>query len=99
MRRLRDISDDLVAWRKLRGLTQVQLAERAGISVGTVRRLEKADGGISLENLLLILRGLGLTDILPQALDPFETDLGRLRAEERLPQRVRARKLTGPSRA
>lgn len=94
-RALRTIAGDIVAWRKLRGLTQAQLAERAGVSTGTVRRLEDGDGGISLENLLGILRGLGLLETLPRALDPYETDLGRLRAEERLPQRVRPRKLTG----
>ena len=95
-RALRAIADDLVAWRKLRGLTQVQVAERAGVSEGTVRRLEDGDGGISLENLLGILRALGVLDTLPRALDPYETDLGRLRADEQLPQRVRPRKLSGP---
>jgi transcriptional regulator with XRE-family HTH domain len=95
-RALRDVAENLVAWRKLRGLTQVQVAERAGVSEGTVRRLEDGDGGISLENLLGILRALGVLETLPRALDPYETDLGRLRAEERLPRRVRPRKLTGP---
>jgi transcriptional regulator with XRE-family HTH domain len=95
-RALRSVTEDLVAWRKLRGLTQVQVAERAGVSVGTVRRLEDGDGGISLENLLGILRALGILESLPRALDPYETDLGRLRADERLPQRVRPRRLTGP---
>lgn len=95
-RALRAIADHLVTWRKLRGLTQVQVAERAGVSAGTLRRLEDGDGGISLENLLGILRALGLLESLPRALDPYETDLGRLRAEEQLPQRVRPRKLTGP---
>jgi transcriptional regulator with XRE-family HTH domain len=94
-RALRTIADDLVAWRKLRGLTQVQVAERAGVSEGTVRRLEDGDGGISLENLLRILRALGILESLPRALDPYETDLGRLRSEEQLPQRVRPRRLTG----
>lgn len=94
-RALRVIADDLVTWRKLRGLTQVQVAERAGISEGTVRRLEDGDGGISLENLLGILRALGILESLPRALDPYETDLGRLRAKEQLPQRVRPRRLTG----
>jgi transcriptional regulator with XRE-family HTH domain len=94
-RALRGVADDLVAWRKLRGLTQIQVAERAGISEGTLRRLEDGHGGISLENLLRILRALGILEKLPRALDPYETDLGRLRAEERLPKRVRPRKLTG----
>jgi transcriptional regulator with XRE-family HTH domain len=93
-RALSTVSENLATWRKLVGLTQVQLADRAGVSVNTLRRLEDADGGITLENLLRILRALGLVDGLLRALDPYESDLGRLRSEERLPQRVRTRDLT-----
>jgi transcriptional regulator with XRE-family HTH domain len=82
-------------WRKLRGLTQAQLADRAGVSRDTLVRLEGGDGGVSFENLLRILRGLGVLDSVHRALDPYESDIGRLRSEERLPQRVRPRSLTG----
>ena len=92
-RALKEISSSLEAWRKLRGLTQAQLASRAGLDRNTIIRLEKGDGGISLENLLLILRALGLHDLVPRVLDPYESDIGRLRADERLPQRVRPRNL------
>jgi len=95
-RTLGSVADDLSAWRKLRGLTQAQLAERAGVSLNTLRRLERADPGVSLGNVLRVLRGLGLLDALPRALDPYETDIGRLRAEEHLPERVRPRNLGGP---
>jgi transcriptional regulator with XRE-family HTH domain len=93
-RALRHIADDVAAWRKLRGLTQAQLADRAGVSRDTVVRLEGGDGGVSLENLLRILRAVGVLDSVPRALDPYETDVGRLRSEERLPQRVRPKSLT-----
>jgi len=49
---------------------------------------------VSIENLLRVLRALGILDTLPRALDPYETDLGRLRADEQLPRRVRPRRLT-----
>ena len=94
-RALRELADDVAAWRKLRGLTQAQLADRSGVSRDTIARLEGGDGGVSIENLLRALRALGILDDLPRALDPYETDLGRLRSEERLPQRVRPRNLTG----
>lgn len=94
-RALETISSSLEAWRKLRGLTQAQLASRAGLNRDTIVRLEKGDGGVSLENLLLVLRALGLQDLLPKALDPYESDIGRLRADEQLPQRVRPRSLKG----
>jgi transcriptional regulator with XRE-family HTH domain len=76
-------------------MTQVQLADRAGISRHTVRRLENADGAISLENTLRILRALGVLDGVPQAIDPYRSDVGRLRSEEQLPQRVRPQRLSG----
>jgi transcriptional regulator with XRE-family HTH domain len=92
-RTLRDVARDVAVWRKLRGLTQAQLADRAGVSRDTLVRLEGGDGGVSIENLLRILRGLGVLDSVHQALDPYESDIGRLRSEERLPQRVRPRSL------
>jgi transcriptional regulator with XRE-family HTH domain len=94
-RATRALSEDLVAWRKLRGLTQEQVAERAGISLSTLARLESGVGGASLENLLRVLRALGLLDRVLQSFDPYETDVGRLRAGDQLPQRVRPRDLTG----
>jgi transcriptional regulator with XRE-family HTH domain len=92
-RATRRFAEDLVTWRKLKGLTQAQLADRAGIGVATLARLEKGEGGASVENLLKILRGLGILDAFLKALDPYETDVGRLRSEQELPQRVRPRRL------
>ena len=96
-RALQQLARHVVTWRKLRGLTQGQLADRAGLTPTTLRRLEHGEGGVSVENLLRILRALGVLDALPRALDPYETDIGRLRADEQLPQRVRPRDLTGES--
>lgn len=94
-RALRDVATHVAAWRKLRGLTQAQLADRSGVSRDTLARLEGGDGGVSVENLLRIVRGLGILDSIPRAIDPYESDIGRLRSEEQLPQRVRPRTLTG----
>jgi transcriptional regulator with XRE-family HTH domain len=94
-RALRTGADDLTTWRKLRGLTQAQLADRAGVSRDTLVRLERGDGGVSTEKLLRVMRALGILDGFARALDPYETDVGRLRSGERLPQRVRPRDLTG----
>jgi transcriptional regulator with XRE-family HTH domain len=90
----RSLAESVGTWRKLRGLTQAQLAERADVSRGVVRRIETADGGVSIENLLRILRALGIQDLLAQALDPFASDVGRLRSDQELPRRVRPRRLT-----
>jgi transcriptional regulator with XRE-family HTH domain len=94
-RAVRGVADDVAAWRRLRGLTQVQLADRAGVSRDTLTRLEGGDGGVSIENLLRVLRALGVLDSLTDALDPYASDIGRLRSDQLLPQRVRPRDLSG----
>jgi transcriptional regulator with XRE-family HTH domain len=88
-RATRGLAEDIAAWRKLRGLTQAQLADRSGIARSTLARFEQGDGGISLENLLRMLRALGILENLLKALDPYESDIGRLRSDEELPRRVR----------
>lgn len=94
-RALRELSGHLQAWRKLRGLTQAQVADRAGVNRNTIQRLERADGSVSLEITLRVMNALGVLDSLARAIDPYETDVGRLRADEQLPRRVRKR---APSR-
>ena len=62
-------------------------------------RLESGDGNITLESLLRILRALGILDNLTKAARPYESDLGRMRSEEELPQRVRPARLTRSAEA
>lgn len=96
-RATRGLAEDIAAWRKLRGLTQKQLADRAGITRATLGRLEKGDSGVTLESLLRVLRALGIIENLTRALDPYESDVGRLRSGEELPTRVRPVRLSGDS--
>lgn len=83
------IGEQLRTWRTLQNLTAEQVAERAGVSRGTVGRLERGDLGIGFEVVLNVARALGVLDLLVSATDPYETQIGRARADERLPQRVR----------
>jgi transcriptional regulator with XRE-family HTH domain len=50
--------------RKRRGLTTVQVAERAGIDRGTLYQIEKGSGSVSLGAYLNVLRVLNLQDDL-----------------------------------
>ena len=84
----RRIGEDLATWRRLRRLTAAQVADRAGISRYTVMRLENGEGA-TMEKLLRVARALGVLDQLVGAVDPYQTDVGRLRSEEALPERVR----------
>lgn len=79
--------------RKLLNLTEQQVAERAGISRKTVRRLEADSSATSVGAMLRVARALGVLDVLVDALDPHDTEVGRLRANDQLPQRVRPRAL------
>lgn len=87
-RALGTIGGHFATWRRLQRLTAEQVADRAGVSRGTVQRLESGDG-VSLESALRIARALGVLDVLVDAIDPYSTDVGRLRADEELPRRVR----------
>lgn len=89
-RALRQFGEDVATWRRLQRLTADQVADRAGVSRPTLYRLEHGEGKISLENAFSIARALGLLDRLASAIDPYATDVGRLRSEEVLPERVRS---------
>jgi len=83
------LGEHLTTWRKLQQLTAEQVAERAGIDRGTLRRLEHGDPGVSLGVALNVARVIGQLDRLVDSLDPYDTDLGRARADQTLPERVR----------
>ncbi|MBB3045758.1 helix-turn-helix domain-containing protein [Nocardioides soli] len=89
----RQLGSHVATWRKLQNLTAEQLADRAGISRPTLTKLESGNLGVTLSTYLNVLRALGQLDRAVEALDPYETDLGRARADDALPQRVR-----GPAR-
>lgn len=71
--------------RKARGLTQEQLARRAGLSSDTIRRLENATFSPSLNTLVSLSRGLELC--LKTVLESL--DLGELRKRDELLELVR----------
>ncbi len=87
-RAMSEISQSLGTWRRLRELTIAETADRAGVGVSTLQRLEHGQGA-TLETLLRVARALGILDQLTGSLDPMSTDIGRLRAGQALPTRVR----------
>jgi DNA-binding XRE family transcriptional regulator len=88
-RGLRAFGENAASWRKLQRLSAGTVAARAGISRDTLRAIEAGRGTASLENTFRVLRVLGVLDRVVEASDPYNTDVGRLRADEVLPQRVR----------
>ncbi len=89
-RALRELGEHVATWRKLQRLTAAIVASRAGVSRDTLRAIEAGKGTASTENLLRVLRAVGVMERVVSAADPYGTDVGRLRADETLPQRVRS---------
>lgn len=87
----KQIGENLATWRKLYNLTSQQLADKAaGCQRATISRLENGDPKVSFETFLNVCRALSSLDAVVEATDPYETDYGRVRADQVLPQRVRS---------
>jgi transcriptional regulator with XRE-family HTH domain len=79
----------VATWRRIVGLTQAQVAARAGVSRGAVVRLEAGEPGTTVDTFFRVLSALHITDQVTDSLDPRRTALGMARADEALPKRVR----------
>ena len=84
-----EIGEHLKTWRKIYALKAEQIAERAGISHGTLSKIENGDPSISTAAFLEVARSMGLLKTLTDSLDPLNTDLGRARVSENMPRRIR----------
>ena len=82
-RAMRTIAANLDLARRQQRITLELLAERANLSVPTVRRAG------TFENFLRVARILGLLQGVEDATDPLNTPIGRARAEQDVPKRVR----------
>lgn len=94
---LRELGGRLADIRLSRNLTQAQLANEAGVSLSSIKRLE-AGQNTSLDTFLRVLRALGLTNHLATVLpDPTVRPVERVQRQGR--QRQRARPGTAPPAA
>jgi transcriptional regulator with XRE-family HTH domain len=94
-RALAKLGRDLSLARRRRRLSQASLAERSGIGINTLRRLEKGDPSGSVEHLARILHVLGEIERLEQLLDTGTDGVGLVMMNEDLPKRIRRRRSTG----
>jgi transcriptional regulator with XRE-family HTH domain len=76
-------------WRKLLELTSQDVAERAGVHRQTVSKIENGDTSIRYEDFIRVARAIGLLEKITEAIDPMETEFGKVRAEVALKKRVR----------
>lgn len=94
-RALLKLGRDLSLARRRRRLSQVSLAERSGVGLNTLRRLEKGEPSVALEHLARVIYVLGEIERIEKLLDTGTDEAGLLMMDEELPDRVRARKSTG----
>lgn len=53
--------ENILVWRQIRGLTQIQLGDKTGIDSNMISRYERGTATPSLENLKRLALGLGVT--------------------------------------
>lgn len=84
-----EFGEHLRGWRMVLGLTAQQVSERAGIARATLHKIEKGDPGVSFGSVAQVLRGLGVLEQAVDAVDPLNSDIGRLRAGSLTRKRAR----------
>ena len=89
---VRLLGENIRTARLKRRLPQVLVAERAGISVNTLSKLENGDPGIAIGNVAAVLQALGFESPLASLADAGTDDTGLLLEAKRLPRRVRSKK-------
>nr|WP_281719514.1 hypothetical protein [Nitrosomonas nitrosa] len=88
------IAEQLRAWRmdpNGAGMTLDELSRRSGMGLTPLRRFEKT-GGITLRNLIALMRAMGMLDRLADLIPPIEAEspMAILERERRTHQRKRA---------
>ena len=95
-RALAKFGGDLAIARRKRGLTVLVVAERMGVAKNTYLRAEKGDPKVGLGVYAMALFVLGFGSPLGTLIDVSRDDTGLLLDEERLPKRVRMKKVRRP---
>lgn len=87
--RIATFGEHVRGWRMVLGLTAQQVAERADITRDTLRKIETGHPGVSFHSVAQVLRALGVLDRAVDAIDPLDSDIGRLRAGNLTKKRAR----------
>lgn len=88
-RALRRFGQDISTARRIRRLSQEDLAQRIGTSLSTVRRMEDGYPGTALHTFLRALQVLGCLEAMVDVMAMENDTLGMELVREQLPQRVR----------
>lgn len=97
VRSLSRLGEALSLARRRRRFTQLDLAQRIGASINTVRRMEAGHQGTALIHVARALQVFGELSQLDLLLDTQHDSMGLALMDEKLPQRVRKSKKTKES--
>ena len=97
-RALRKLGHDLRDARRRRGLPAGVVAERAFTSRPTLQRVEQGDPAVGIGIYAAVLQALGFLDELNQVADASRDAAGLALANEKLPQRIRLRRVSETNR-
>lgn len=95
-RALHRLGRDISTARRMRRLSQEDLAQRIGTSLSTVRRMEDGYPGTALHTFLRALQVLGRLDAVVKVMAMENDVLGMELVREQLPQRVRTSRGSKP---
>lgn len=84
---LKELGENIKLARKRRGLTEMQVAERAGIARSTLQLIEKGTPGVAMSSYLQVLFVLGL-----------EKDVSRVANEDILGRKLQDAELLGKTK-
>lgn len=89
VRALRKLGQDIRDARRRRRITMKLMAERTGLSLTTIGKIQKGDPTTSIGNYASGLFVLGMVHRLEDVADVIHDSVGRQMDEDRLPQRIR----------
>ena len=98
-RAIENVGRHLALARRRRRFSQASMAERIGISVASLRRLEKGDPSLSWGTIARAVHVLGELEKLNDLLDTASDDNGLVQMDEQLPRRIRRKTPTQGSGA
>ncbi len=87
-RGLKKLGSDMNIARRKRRMSTARVSEAAGISAGTLRRLERGDASVSLGALAMVLLALGEDHRLATLIDVARDQVGLMLDVEALPKRI-----------
>lgn len=91
-RTMLQFADNLALARRRRRISQASMAERLGVSVASVRRLERGDPAVAWGTVVRALHVLGGLERFASLLDAASDDIGLILQDKSLPKRIRRRK-------